>query len=38
MQKVKVALNVVMVVTSIISGLCGIVIKGADLASEVRSK
>ena len=38
MHKVKVALNVVMTVTSIVSAVCGIIVKGADLASEIRSK
>lgn len=38
MYKVKVALNVVMIVTSIISSVCGIVVKTTDLASEIGSK
>lgn len=36
MQKIKIALNVTMTVASIVSGICGIVIKSTALASELK--
>ena len=38
MQKIKAALHIVMVVSSIVSGVCGIVMKSSELASEIKRK
>lgn len=38
MNKVKVALNAVMIISSIVTSVCGIVVKTTDLASMFRSK
>lgn len=38
MQKAKVALNVVMFAASVVASLCGVIMKGIDVASEIRSE
>lgn len=38
MQKVRVALNVMMFAASVVSTVCGIVMKTVELASELRSE
>lgn len=38
MQKIKTVINIVMVVSSIVSGVCGIVMKSSELASEIKRK
>lgn len=38
MQKFKTTLHIAMVVSSIVSGVCGIVMKSSELASEIKHK
>lgn len=38
MQKAKVALNIAMFAASVVTALCGVIMRGIEVASEIRSE